>query len=258
MLALAVSFTANAQSIKDIKTIAGAAKDIAGGNGGGCWKGSYGRGVGKPLSTCPPNTDKNGLLCYPKCKNDMVGNGPVCWGRCPAGFPNHGAFCGKPKSYGRGAGKIKKCDNCEKNGLLWYPKCREGFHNVACCVCSPNCINGMKDIGVSCAKTSYGRGAGKPMTCRPDQQFDAALCYPHCKANHRGIGPVCWGQCPKGFKDCGALCLSPDNKEGCTAKILGMVGDATKAAVKAVTLNPMAAVDMAKLGGKLAYKVCKH
>jgi hypothetical protein len=115
----------------------------------------------------------------------------------------------------------------------------------------------MKDIGISCAKTSYGRGAGKPMSCKPDQQFDAALCYNHCKSGYKGIGPVCWGSCPSGFKNCGALCLSPDNKDGCTAKILGMAKDAGKAIAKAVELNPMAAVDMAKLGGKLTYPKCQ-
>ena len=48
---------------------------------------------------------------------------------------------------------------------MWYPKCQSGFSAAGCCICSPNCINGMTDIGVSCAKKSYGRGVGTPMKC---------------------------------------------------------------------------------------------
>ena len=33
-----------------------------------CWKNSYGRGVGLPISTCPADLERNGLLCYPICK----------------------------------------------------------------------------------------------------------------------------------------------------------------------------------------------
>lgn len=65
----------------------------------------------------------------------------------------------KPKSYGRGAGYVlwhkSKCEEensqgCEKYGALYYPNCDEGFYNFGCCVCSPDCIDGMTDIGVSC------------------------------------------------------------------------------------------------------------
>ena len=96
------------------------------------------------------------------------------------GFRDDGAYCAKPGSFGRGAGKTSrsKCEksygvSCDKKGLLYYPKCSEygektgrgsSFHAVGCCVCSPNCPSGFKDIGVSCQKpASYGRGAGK--TC---------------------------------------------------------------------------------------------
>ena len=129
--------------------------------------------VDKPLSKCPSNKEKNGLLCYPKCKSGYKGADPVCWQSCPSSFKNHGAFCLKPKPYGRGAGYVvwdkDKCrkrhkQGCEKNGLLYYPKCKSGFHATGCCICSPNCANGQSDIGISCAKKSYGRGAGTPMT----------------------------------------------------------------------------------------------
>ena len=45
---------------------------------GGCWLGTYGRGVGTPLDTCPEGQDKNGALCYPQCQSGYNGVGPVC------------------------------------------------------------------------------------------------------------------------------------------------------------------------------------
>jgi hypothetical protein len=56
--------------MEDLATVKGAP---------GCWLKTYGRGVGKPLSTCSSSQEKNGLLCYPKCNTGYVGNGPVCW-----------------------------------------------------------------------------------------------------------------------------------------------------------------------------------
>jgi len=191
-----------------------------------CWLPSYGRGVGKPISTCDSGLDQDAALCYPSCQSGYSGVGPVCWQSCPSGFTDTGADCLKPSSYGRGAGypiwSKSKCERdnsqgCEKNGLIWYPNCRPGFDNVGCCVCSPDCQDGMTDIGVSCQKKSYGRGAGTPLVCASDLEEDAALCYKSCDAEYHGIGPVCWGSCPAGYNSCGALCLKG---ESCAGKIL--------------------------------------
>ena len=194
----------------------------------GCWLPSYGRGVGKPISTCESGQQQNGALCYPECKSGYYGDGPVCWQSCPSGFTDTGLDCLKPSSYGRGAGYViwdkSKCEKenpqgCEKSGLLWYPNCKESFHAVGCCVCSPDCQDGMTDIGVSCAKGSYGRGAGTPLVCASGLEEDAALCYPSCKSGYHGVGPVCWGACPEGYTSCGALCLQG---ESCAGKILSL------------------------------------
>ena len=83
-----------------------------------CWKDSYGRGVGKPISPCDASKGlvKSGALCYPYCRNDTqptyYGVGPVCWQHCKPGYVDEGALCRKDKSiityakhsYGRGAG----------------------------------------------------------------------------------------------------------------------------------------------------------
>jgi hypothetical protein len=58
-----------------------------------CYKKSYGRGVGVPLSTCNNELVRDGALCYPKCESGYTAAGPVCWEDCEEGFDNHGASC---------------------------------------------------------------------------------------------------------------------------------------------------------------------
>lgn len=129
----------------------------------------------KKLGTCQKkfglNWEMDGALCYKKCRDGYAGAGPVCWSKCPHGFTEFASFCQKPEPYGRGTGHFTKhaCEHhghhCEKNGLLYYPKCRDSFHNVGCCICSPNCPDGMSDTGTGCTRHSYGRGVGKtPMS----------------------------------------------------------------------------------------------
>lgn len=199
----------------------------------GCWLKAYGRGAGRPIHTCHTGEEQNGLLCYPVCNNDFYGVGPVCWQNCPNNYRDDGAFCYKPPSYGRGAGYTSEgsCLNenkqgCEKNGLLWYPKCQEGFHAVGCCVCSPDCLKDQTDIGISCAKQSYGRGAGSPLTCTDkSEEYYAGVCYSPCSNTFNGIGPVCWGNCPAGYNPCGALCLKT---ETCADDIYQTMNDVIK------------------------------
>ena len=200
-----------------------------------CYRQSYGNGAGEPY-TCNAGYERNGLLCYPKCKDGFAGNGPVCWQACPADFRDDGAYCGKPGSYGRGAGYViwqgDQCnkDNpqgCEQSGAMWYPKCKPNFHAAGCCVCSPDCPPGMNDIGVSCQKPSYGRGAGEPLVaglCAPGLQKDpaGALCYPTCKDDFHMVGPVCWQNCPSQQPfECGVGCST--NQEKCAVGTLNMV-----------------------------------
>jgi len=195
-------------------------------------KPSYGRGAGVVPKVCKPGQELDAGLCYEDCKDGYDGVGPVCWQDCPSGFRDDGAFCAKPQPYGRGAGypwelgdtafdlteARQRCERdhgkgkCEQDGLIFYPKCKAGFHNVGCCVCSPNCTNGMTDIGVSCAKKSYGRGAGSvPTRCQNGMEYDAGLCYTPCRDGFDGVGPVCWGKCPSGFDDHGATCYRTPN-----------------------------------------------
>ncbi|KAG2448394.1 hypothetical protein HYH02_006286 [Chlamydomonas schloesseri] len=183
-------------------------------NGQAYCVGVTGRGVGRPISTCPPGTvrDPNGLLCYPPCRAGFTAVGPVCWqSSCPAGFGTTLVDCPKPAAYGRGSGyawrfgdalnlkgAMSRCtrDNpstgCEQSGAIIYPKCRAGYRPFGCCVCTPQCPDGMVDSGVSCLKQSYPNGAGFPLGCAPGEELSGGLCYPRCKAGFVGVGPVCW------------------------------------------------------------------
>lgn len=193
-----------------------------------CWRESYGRGVGTIPTSCNGGQQYDAGLCYDQCQSGMKGVGPVCWGSCPGGWTDHGVGCTKPAPYGRGggypwkfgdalndSGMFQRCEadngrgNCEKNGAVVYPKCKPGYHQVGCCVCSPDCPAGFGDTGATCTKPSYGRGAGKiPTACAGGAEYDAGLCYTGCRAGFSGVGPVCWGQCPAGWVNCGAGCAS--------------------------------------------------
>lgn len=237
-----------------------------------CYRQSYGRGVGEALTSCPPGTEKNGALCYPVCGSGYSGAGPVCWQNCPSGFRNDGAYCAKPGSYGRGAGypwkfgdalgsldgareRCKKANKqgCEKYGEIIYPKCKPGFKPAGCCVCSPICPGGMTDIGVSCQKRSYGRGAGTAMDCRSGLEKDGALCYPKCKPGYHGVGPVCWQDCPSTQPvNCGAGCAT--TSANCAEKTANMVISPIMLAINIFTLGASSELTAAKSSFTAALK----
>lgn len=208
-----------------------------------CWKQTYTRGVGTvPTAECGTGKEKDAGLCYTKCRDGFTGVGPVCWRSCPSGYRDDGAFCAKPAAYGRGGGYPWKfgdpafnldnararCEGdnggagtCEQDGAIWYPKCKAGFVKVGCCLCSPACPAGMTDIGVSCAKESYGRGVGAVPGCGPGLELDAGLCYPVAAQGFKGIGPVAWGKCPAEFPfECGAGCAK--NQAACATAVTDM------------------------------------
>ncbi len=210
-----------------------------------CWRETYGRGVGTIPTVCPTGMENQAGLCYKLCNDGFYGVGPVCWKSCPDGYRDDGAFCAKPEAYGRGVGfpwkvgdplndskMFERCEaefgkgNCEKNGLIVYPKCKTNFHNVGCCVCSPDCPSGWNDIGVSCTKPSYGRGVGIPPTgCTSGKENNAGLCYVSCRDNYQGVGPVCWDvTCPNvdglQWGDCGMGCAK--NTASCINSIIDM------------------------------------
>lgn len=178
-----------------------------------CWKDTYGRGVGTPLSECV-GSEKNGLLCYSYCKAGYTGVGPVCWQQCPAGYTDDGAFCRKDA-------KIISADN---SSCPWYDKCGLTF-SKGCSTCPSGYIND----GCTCrknadifAKDTYTRGAGSPMTCASGKVEDAGLCYSQCNSGYKGVGPVCWEKCSGDYPvECGAACAT--SSTACAEKTADMI-----------------------------------
>ncbi len=87
-------------------------------------KNTYGRGAGVPVSACPAGMERNGALCYPKCRVGFSGAGPVCFQICPAGYKDDGALCRKDAiifakaSYGRGAGTVLNSPPVAEDGTF--------------------------------------------------------------------------------------------------------------------------------------------
>jgi len=260
----------------------GTAPPPTGDEGQLCWKKTYGRGVGTVPGQCSSTQDKDAGLCYKKCPDGYAGVGPVCWQSCPKkedGWRDDGAFCAKPEAYGRGggypwkfgdslddSGMKSRCEadngagNCEKDGVVFYPKCKANFHTVGCCICSPDCPSGMADIGVSCTKKTSPRDAGTVPNCGPGLSYDAGLCYEGCPRDYDGVGPLCWGKCPSDFPfPCGAGCAV--SEAACAAAVTEMTLDTVSFTATVLSFPfggagvTAAAKGAAKAGAKAAAKV---
>lgn len=238
-----------------------------------CWRDSYGRGVGTIPQSCSADRDRIGLLCYTKCPAGMHRAGFDCHSNCPDGWRDDGLFC-RNAEYGRGAGypwkfgdpfndsgQWRRCEkdngkgNCEKNGLILYPKCKPGFNAFGCCICRPqvpNCASYNLNAGIdlSCGKKIK---IGDPVTgtCSPDQDKNVGLCYPKCSAGYHGVGPVCWGTAPDGWVECGMGAAK--DVSTCAKTIINQVVSVGSLALNIATLGTSGeATAAANAGGKLA------
>jgi hypothetical protein len=89
------------------------------------------------------------------------------------------------------------CGGKEECAGLCYNGCRDGYYAAGCNVCSPRCPSGrITDIGVSCQKCSYGRGAGTPVKYGSGEQYQVGLRYKACPSGAHGVGPLCYAPCP--------------------------------------------------------------
>ena len=79
-----------------------------------CWVKAYGRGAGVEPKYCDPSLDLSKGKCYEPCEVNYQGNGQTCYERCPwYNYKDDGLYCEKPASYGRGAGSVTECEDCE-------------------------------------------------------------------------------------------------------------------------------------------------
>ena len=37
-------------------------------------------------------------------------------------------------------------------------------------------------------------------TCNHGKHYEGGLCYERCKEDFKGVGPVCWADCPDGVR----------------------------------------------------------
>ena len=182
-----------------------------------CWKDTTTRGAGTVPSACPSGAEKVNGICYDKCPSGFkrASGGLNCLSVCPSGMRNDGLYCRKNKeSYGRGVGwanrkkceeKFGRCEQDRKKGS-WYAKCRDGYtkKGLICYANKPNCKAlgmGAQVAGYSCKKKEKAYKT-RVANCSGKEK-DAGLCYKKCPANFKGVGPVCWGQTPKGWVNCG-------------------------------------------------------
>jgi hypothetical protein len=237
-----------------------------------CWKNSYGRGVGTIPDTCGSDKDKRGLLCYSKCPPGYSNpSGTVdCHQDCPGNFRDDGLFC-RLAEYGRGAGyawqfkdgfsdsgMFERCQaaqgagNCEKWGAIVYPKCQPGYSPFGCCICrptTPDCsaLGFVGQFDLSCTKKII---LGDPtlMDCPQGLEYDAGLCYTPCEPGYIGVGPVCWGQPPAGWTDCGFG--AGRDLEACTSAVSEQVLSVTELVTFVATAGGSSATKISKLDAK--------
>ena len=161
--------------------------------------------TGVPLSTCGPNEERNGELCYSKCPEGYHGVGPVCWQdyhnigagtpiqleKCPAGWSESPLLCTEPigccgdrdllgNCYlwnlcgGKTVGRLDNGGTCpsdrERVEGSCYRRCPDGWEHV------PAAPWDCRKIGAP--GMSIPRGAGSPMKCAEGQTQDSlGLCY---------------------------------------------------------------------------------
>jgi hypothetical protein len=109
---------------------------------------------------------------------------------------------------------------CEINGLLYYPKCAAGYHNVGCCVCSRNCPDGFSDEGIFCKRTSKGYIKITIRTfshCDSSEDHIGDKYMPKCWDNFTPYKNFCFGNCPLGYNLCGGICVNGT----CTEELQG-------------------------------------
>ena len=94
----------------------------------GCWKKAYSRGFGHRPSVCGPNQSISGLWCFANCQDGYTGFSRTCYKDCPSETGSGWlGTCKRAQNYKRGPGDTKPCTGCEKIGLRYYEKCKDGY-----------------------------------------------------------------------------------------------------------------------------------
>jgi hypothetical protein len=135
-------------------------------------------------NTCKPTQERDGLICYEKCRPGYHGVGPVCWansvnigagklaglGKCPVGWSDDGLICREPIRCASGLAFFTKgCSGGKlraKELVCPGPMSQDAKEKVAglcynpCPKHLPARIAGMPYLCYAGGSLSYGRGAG--------------------------------------------------------------------------------------------------
>lgn len=107
----------------------------------------------------------------------------------------------------------------------------------------------MTDVGISCQKQSYGRGAGTILKCGSGLEQSGGLCYPPCYKGYYGDGPVCWANCPTNKFDCGWLCTGSQTE--CTQTVKEIVKNSFEITAAIAAASVTGDFDMAVIIAKM-------
>jgi hypothetical protein len=176
-----------------------------------CWKDTKTRGVGQIPNKCPEKRELVGLLCYTPCPKGYKRVGVDCHQICPSGWTDHGLLCNNGKVL------AQLCQNLKL-----------GF---------------AAGLSPSCPKSII---IGDPVirnVCPGKKEYNAGLCYDPCTTGYFGIGPVCWGQVPKGWVECG-MGAAKDSST-CGDQIIAQVGSVGTLILNIATLGTSAALGKA-------------
>jgi hypothetical protein len=238
-----------------------------------CWRDSYGRGVGEVpgrVADCPASYTNNGATCGRGA--DTIG-APSKVAECPAGYTNMGLTCYRgPSTYSKGCTTIFKKYPCSEgytdNGCFCgrgasslgasSMECPAGYHQSDITKrCIKNCPAGYTNTGETCFLPVSTLGMDS-MTCKPGEkrvgarcyptegacgagmESDAGLCYPKCRAGYAGVGPVCWGQPPPGWVQCG-MGAAKDSTT-CASIVFGQVTSVGQLALTVASLGSSTAL----------------
>ena len=208
------------------------------------YKNSYGRGVGVVLTQYCTDSNKHieAGLCYDNARPGYNCNGTAtCVADCPSGYSasglllchyngtalytpgSHWDSCDHrtSRSCTRIFGK-EICVGGDCIGALKQDDCRDGYQKIALS-CNKTLPAGFSGSPGDPMRPTYSRGAGTvpALRCPSDHpDNNASLCYVSCRSGYKGVGPVCWGNTPSGYINCGAGYAK--DKATCTSVTVGM------------------------------------
>jgi hypothetical protein len=134
-------------------------------------------------------------------------------------------------------------------GVCIWPKtsCRSGYTNIGllCALTSAgkSAPPGFSGTFLDPMKNSYPRAPSMP-NCG-SKQNQAGLCYEPCKPGYTGVGPVCWGNAPPNWVECGMGAAK--DKTVCEHVVFDQVASVGNAAIKIATMGSTDMTQMQKL-----------